>query len=107
MDQPVIILPPGKMSDEDKDRLRGIGLCVVECEEPDLVRFMEPPVGTYEAMELALIELSRKVLGADPNTNFSASDLSKLYVQILLYGTKMEPVRPVPQSKCKRSRQDL
>jgi hypothetical protein len=40
--KPIVILPPGAMSKEDIDRLRNNNLCVVEAQEPGLVKFLDP-----------------------------------------------------------------
>lgn len=87
--KPMVILPKGLMVEEDMQRLRDNGICVVECEDPDAVRFMDPPPGVgYERCELAAIELSRRVLSS--TGHLDTKDLASLYVKILLDGSRME-----------------
>lgn len=62
--QPIMILQPDSMSDEDMQRLRDNGLCVVVAKEPALVRFMDPipSVSSRTDIENAAIRLSRKMV---------------------------------------------
>ncbi len=42
--QPIMVLPKGALSVEDIQRLRDNGVCCVEADEPDAIRFVDPPV---------------------------------------------------------------
>jgi hypothetical protein len=93
--KPIIILPPDTMSDEDVQRLRDNGLCVVEAKEPSLVKFMDPipAVIGRTAVEDAAIQLSRKILRKD---FWSSEDTRKIiatqFFDILAKGTKLDPL---------------
>lgn len=93
--KPTIILPTGLMSRDDIELLRQDGFfCVVECNDPDQVRFLEPPPDGYDRMELAAIELCRVLLRKN-NIQLSRGELSSMYVDILMRGTRMDLVSQV------------
>lgn len=60
--KPVIVIQTGCMSEEDIEALRHNGCCVVEADDPEQVRSLMLIKGSYEPIEIALIELSRWVL---------------------------------------------
>lgn len=93
--QPIVILPLDTMSAEHQQLLRDNGICVVECSDPDLVRFLEPPPADYSVAERAAIELFRRVRGREGS--LFRSDLNALYIDILLRGSKMERPPEVPK----------
>lgn len=99
--QPIVILPPDKMSDEDVQRLRDNGICVVVCGDPDAVRFMEPPPGNYEAAELAAIELFRYVMQHNSSSCWERRQLAEIWAGILIRGTRLEKVATIKPVKRK------
>ena len=61
---PVIILPPNIMSEEDMQRLRDNGMCVVVAEDPSQVNFIDPLpcISSRTEIDHAAIKLAQKVL---------------------------------------------
>lgn len=97
--KPVIILPKDQMSKEDIAELRANDICVVEADNPEEVRFAEPPPGDYGPQEQAAIQLFRYVASQGSNVNFGKQRLVELYVNFLLKGSHMEPIKPVTKTK--------
>lgn len=93
--KPIIILPPGIMSEQDIAELRGNDLCVVVAEDPAKVRFLDPiPASSNrDRIEDAAIALSRKILHGqltDNNNNMISPGLARRqFIEILLNGTPM------------------
>lgn len=98
--KPVIVLPPGVMSKRDMKRLNDNDFCVVECKEPERVRFCEPPPLGYSVQEKAAIQLSRRLLAAKNSWNINRKDLCEILADCLmegwpLTGSPLAPVQPV------------
>lgn len=93
--KPMIILPKGAMSEKDKEKLTENNICVVEAEEPSLVKFVDsvPEIASRTQIEQAAIQLSRKIL--DKNTwNYNSDtskEMAKLYIDLLVKGTPLDP----------------
>jgi hypothetical protein len=96
--KPVIILPPTAMSAEHMEQLRANGICVVECKDPDGVRFLEPPPADYSICERAAIELFRSI-SSQRGSMLDRQNLIDQYVAILLRGSCMAPPHHVPEPK--------
>lgn len=101
--KPVIILPQGQVSRDDIERLNSNGLCVVEAQDPSLVRFMEPPPDGYGIRERAAISLFRRVM-AHKSLSYSRSDIAVLYADILLEGSPLEPIIDVERVQKNRAK---
>lgn len=103
--KPLIILPKGAMSDKDREELAKNNICVVEAEDPSLVKFVDsiPAIASRTEMEQAAIQLSRKVLQKDAWGYLSDApkDLAKMFVDILVKGTPLDP-RPTQQESEKQ-----
>lgn len=89
--QPIIVLPENMISDEDKQRLRDNGLCVVEAKDPSAVKFIDPipSMAQRTKIEDAAIGLSRRLLTAD-SYNVNRSDVARMYVDLLITGTALD-----------------
>lgn len=88
--KPMMIIPKKAMTKRDIGELRKNGVCVVEAENPLLVRFCEPPPEGYSVQERAAIRLSRFLLSADHNNNYrDRSDICALYAQLIIEGTPL------------------
>lgn len=89
--RPIIILPPGAVSQKDMQRLRDNLCCVIVAKDPSLVRFSEPPPEGYTAQERACIRLCRVLLSkTNRENNITGTNLAGLYVDMLLEGTPLE-----------------
>src|SRR5262245_57081515 len=99
--KPVIILPCEAMSKEDIELLRANDICVVEADDPDAVRFMEPPPsGDYDVVDRGAIELGRWILAQSPTDQYTCTVLvAKLARAIVLARQQVESqsVSSVPQ----------
>ena len=83
------------MSKADITRLRANGLCVVENKQPQLIRFIDPPLSQdWTQQEEAAIQLARILLreGKIGGYNMRSSVLA-MYADILLAG---DPLKRVP-----------
>lgn len=103
--KPLLILPKGTMSAKDKEKLTKNGICVVEAEEPSLVKFVDsvPEIASRTQIEQAAIQLSRKVLTKDAwawNSGIE-KDVAKMYIDLLIKGTPLDP-RPTQQEQEKQ-----
>lgn len=93
--RPLIILPKGQVSKKDIQRLNDNGLCVIEAEDPSLIRFAEPPPSMdYDIRERAALSLFRRVM-VRGNHMYSRADLTQIFVDALLHGSALEPVSDV------------
>lgn len=98
--KPVVVLPPGKMSARDRRKLERNDILVVECEDPSLVRFIEPPpanLADYTIQQRAALQLFKVVTGRLQivGTTIRSEEWHRLYVEILLQGFFPDPVRRV------------
>lgn len=96
--RPIVILPKGVMDAADIAKLEENGICVVEAQDPAVVRFLDPiPAMTGRtAIEDAAIQLSRKVLSRNFWSDGNAGDhtraqMARAYVDILVRGTALDP----------------
>lgn len=96
--KPIIVLETGMMSEDDMNRLRDNGICVVESESPDMVRFVDPPITGYDKMELAAIELFRRCISQD-GWQLHRKTLAEQWALILMDGEKMAKLPTVPKIK--------
>lgn len=100
--KPVIIISKGELSPEDIALLRENQFCVVEAENPDDVRFMEPPPQGYSAQETAAIKLARYVVSyGNPDVNFTRRGLVDLLCQYMIEGTPLAYNKPQTVKKVK------
>lgn len=97
--KPVIILPPGEMTQKDIAELKDNGFCVVVAKRPDAVRFMEPPLQSYPAPERAALKLVRFIVANRTNGPQAYNDLTERLCDYLIEGTPLQKqaVTPVPQ----------
>lgn len=101
--KPIIILETGMMTEEDMNRLRENGLCVVESATPDTVRFIEPPAPGYDRMEKAAIQLFRRCMSRDSGWTISRTEMAEMWSVILMEGTPMQrPESPTEPRRTKR-----
>lgn len=99
--QPVIILPPWQMSPEDLQRLRDNCLCVVESQNPERVKFLDPIPAAAERgkIETAAIELSRKIMKSGFwESNHTLQLVIEHFFDILVKGSKLDP-KPSQQER--------
>lgn len=97
--KPIVILPPGAMTDDNMTMLRENGLCVVVAENPPAVKFLDPITAVIgrTAVESAAIELSRKVLNPESYARYAAgagpsrAGWAAIYIDILVKGTSLQP----------------
>ncbi len=92
--KPIIILPPGAMSQEDIELLRGNELCVVVAKNPATVKFVDPipAASSRTKIEDAAIKLSRKVLSQGFwSSESTRSDMTRAFIDILVNGTPLDP----------------
>ncbi len=95
--RPVVVLKPGTMKPRDMKMLRSNGICVVECEDPSALRFIEPPViGDYSLAERAAISLARVLMTETNDVHMSKINNRALFAEILMQGVPMlqRPVTP-------------
>lgn len=103
--KPVIVLPPKSMAKKDIEKLNENGFVVVECKDPNLVRFLEPPPLNYSEQEKAAIRLCRVLFSSQQwNATHNRETLTSKFVQILIQGTPLSDVPPekvavVPKTK--------
>lgn len=89
--QPVVIIPPGCMSEPDIKRLRDNGICVVRAKDPKQVRYMEPYPAGYSVQDEAAIRLTRMLLEKG-STNGYRTTIAAMYADILLEGWPIKPI---------------
>lgn len=92
--KPIIILPPGVMSESNITMLRENELCVVEATEPSAVKFIDPipAASSRTQIENAAIQLSRRLLNGEriSNSYEYKSTFAALFVDILIKGTPLD-----------------
>lgn len=96
--KPMMIIPPGLMSDENIKLLRENEICVVVAKDPAKVKFVDPipAAGQRTQMQDAAIKLSRIVLSGRWGEWTTASylgkgDAARIYVDMLVHGTELDP----------------
>lgn len=101
--KPLFIVKPGSMSRNDISRAeRQAGICVVECAEPDAVRFLDsPPDAGMDLQARAALSLTRMITNS-PGP-FQRGELLKWFVDQLLNFKATPPsvplVPPTPKAK--------
>ncbi len=96
--KPVVILPKGQMTKEDITELRANDWCVVECDDPSLVRFTEPPPASYSNMDQAAMKLCRYLVDCDrAETVRNRRDIAALLVEFILEGESLPPPQSLKQ----------
>ena len=99
--KPIIIIPPGMVSEEDLRKLNDNFLCVVECKDPSLVKFVDPiPCASSRSqIEEAAIRLSKFLMTNQSNDTYSVSkkDIQSLFVKYLVEGTPLDPRRTIKE----------
>ena len=83
------------MSEKDKESLIQNNICVVEADDPSLVKFVDsiPAIASRTEIEQAAIQLSRKVLNRDTWSHGSdiPKEAAKMFIDILIKGTPLDP----------------
>jgi hypothetical protein len=100
--KPVIVIPQKCMSKADIAELRKAGFCVVEAQDPSLVRFIEPPPMGYSVQEQAAVKLCRCIAKNNVNsqaTPWSYSVLMSKLAELMIEGTPLAPVQGVDAVK--------
>lgn len=95
--QPIMVIPPKIMSDDNIKRLRDNGICVVIAEDPSKLRFVDPlpSVSSRTQIDEAAIQLSRVLLNNQWG-NYTTSSLigrgefTKIFVDLLIKGTSLD-----------------
>lgn len=94
---PMIVLPPDAMSEEDIKTLRANDICVVVAKDPAAVKFVDtvPEIVSRTAVENAAIQLSRRILtplnAGGPYDENTRGSFSKMFVDLLMKGTPLDP----------------
>ncbi len=100
---PMFLVKPGSMSQGDIERAEAkCGIVVVECEAPESVRLLEPPVDAdIDLQARAALSLMRWVSASysSQTPNFSGAMLIKHFVDILLESSRPESVSKVKKVK--------
>lgn len=96
---PVVIVKPGTVSKKDIERAEKKGmLCIIECAEPESVRFLDPPAGTQiEERARAAYKLMRVIVTTPQH--WSRSDLIAMWSNFLINydePKRVEPVKSAP-----------
>jgi hypothetical protein len=95
--KPVMILPRGEVSPEDIALMRENGFCVVEAQNPDAVRFMEPPPNGYSEQEKAAIALCRHLMKFQPDVTWTKREVGHMLAQFFIEGSPLQYVEPAKQ----------
>lgn len=106
--KPMIILPPNAMSDHNIGLLRENGICVVVAKNPSDVKFLDPipSVASRSQIEAAAIALSRKILKCGTYNEESRSNFARLYVDLLVKGTPLDPEKEKEEQIFKAAKED-
>lgn len=91
--KPIIILPPGAMSDANMKMLRDNELCVVVAKNPARVKFVDPipSISSRTQIEDAAIKLSRKILNPGFwSTDSTRAEMTRAFIDILVQGTPLQ-----------------
>lgn len=97
---PIIILPPDAMSEDNIKLLRDNGICAVVAADPSKVKFFDPIPAQSSRTEIedAAIQLSRKLLAGEVYGGEAPANFAKVYVQCLVKGTPLDP-KGTPQEQ--------
>lgn len=96
---PVLIVKPNTVSKADIRRAEKQGfILIVECSEPESVRFVQPPMDAdIPAQSAAALELLRVVMEKDSSTNVTVGFITKRWASILMnYLPPKEPRKAKP-----------
>ena len=111
--KPMMVLAPGIMSAEHQQMLRDNGLCVVEAEKPELVRFMDPisTVADRSRIEQAAIEMSRLLLNrrwghVSTSALIGHGEFARLFCDCLVAGTSLAGNYVSPATIFKNAKRD-
>ena len=94
--KPMMIIPPGLMSDANVKLLRDNGICVAIAKDPSKIKFLDPIpcTSSQTQMERAAIRLSRLVLNGHWNQQWRSTlgkaEFAELYVDLLVKGTSLD-----------------
>lgn len=94
--RPLFVVKPATISRRDINRAEKMaGIVIVECEEPEACRFLQPPPGAnLDEQAQAAIALMRMIL-VSQKTDFSRGEMTKFFVDCLLNNKPPQPVLPV------------
>lgn len=92
--KPIVVIGTGTMSEDDIHELRSNGICVVESDDPDSLRFIEPPPTGYDRCEWAAIQLFRR-LWSKGSFAVDKRQFAEIYVDILTNGTPLSRIPSV------------
>lgn len=99
--KPIIVLPPDAMDKANIAMLRRNGICVVICQKPEQVRFVEAPIGSQDRCERAAVSLFRHI-ASRTDAYCDRSKLLATFAKFVVAGTELDPVPAVkinqPQS---------
>lgn len=97
--KPLFLVKPGAITATDIERAeRECGICIIECETPDAVRLLEPPIDAgIDAQASAALSLTRMVLNHEGNsyTTFTKAGLIEWFTRALMYGSQPKAVAKV------------
>lgn len=98
---PLFVVKPKTMTRADIRRVeKHCGITVVECSEPDAVRYLEaPPTSSQDEVSAAALSLLRFMMNSG-HVEFKRGDITKFIVDMLLKGKQPTPnIPPVQQVK--------
>lgn len=83
--KPLFLIKPRTMSPDDIKRVEEqCGIVIVECEEPDAVRLLEPPVSAdISEQARASLQVMRKIL-ALPDGTMNRGQVTRWFVELML-----------------------
>jgi hypothetical protein len=98
--RPLFLVKPKSVSEKDIRRVERLcGICMVECAEPEMARYSEPPLGAnLDEQARAALSLLRMVLRSE-SANFTRGELTRWFVDKLINGGKVQNVPPVKADK--------
>lgn len=95
--KPIVVLPPDAMDAANISMLRRNGICVVICQKPEAVRFVEAPIGSQDRCERAAVNLFRHI-AATKEGLLNRDKLMEKFARFTIAGTDLEPVPPVKKN---------
>ena len=91
--QPIMVLPRGALSAEDIERLRANGICCVEADDPDAIRFVDPPLDV-SVIDRCAGQIFRRILDrADRTDTYTARTLGDFLAQAIASQVPQEVTR--------------
>lgn len=103
--KPMMIVPPDLLDEANLQLLRDNGICAVVAKDPSKLRFVDPipAVSSRTQIERAAINFSRKILREgtfnDANAGVFRGTLSKMFVDLLVAGTPLDPEETVEEKE--------